>query len=69
MPRGNDFQEIVGGIFAIIVFIIIGSAIAGSLATSIDFSGIISGVFILGMVIIGLALAIKIFKIFEDMFN
>lgn len=69
MPKRNNFQEIISAIFAIIVFIMVGSALLSSSAASMDFSWVISGFFIFGTVIIGMALLIKILKILEDLLN
>lgn len=68
MGRNNDFQEIVGGIFALIVFVMIGGVMVTSLGDPIGFTGLFSLIFVLGGITIGIALIRMIIKMFEDIF-
>jgi hypothetical protein len=62
MVRRNEFTEIISSIFAIIVFVIIGSIIIGELGDPIGLSGIFSFIFVVGGIVIVIALLIKILK-------
>jgi len=66
MSRGNDFQDIVGAVFALIVFGMIGGVMVSALGDPIGFTGLFSLIFILGGVSIGVALIKMIFKLIED---
>ncbi len=65
MARGSEFQEIISGVFALIVFVMIGSTIATTLSIPFEFGGIMFLVFIVGVITIGLALLINILKLFD----
>ena len=65
MVRSNYFQEIIGAFFAIIVFIMIGSVMVTSLGDPIGLTGVFSAIFVIGGLAIGLALIIKVLKLFN----
>jgi hypothetical protein len=69
MGRESDFQEIVGAVFSLIVFMMIGVAMVGALGMSSGFGTLFSSIFGLGVVIIGTALVIQIIKAISDIFN
>jgi hypothetical protein len=68
MGRNNDFQEIIGGVFALIIFIMIGGVMVTSLGDPIGFTGLFSVIFGFGALIIGIALIRMIIKLFEGIF-
>ncbi len=68
----NELAEIVGGIFALIVFVLISGVIIGSLSqigVGLDLDRLISFVFIISTLLIILAIVtslVKLFKFFTD---
>jgi len=56
----NEFQEIVGGLFAIIIFFIIGGVIISSLGDPIGLNGLFSFIFVIGAAVIVMAIIVKI---------
>lgn len=70
MSRGNDFQEIIGAIFTIIVFIIIVGALISTLGSSMaGLAGVIIFIFFIGVLVIIIGLIISIFKMLSKLFG
>lgn len=60
MARKSDFEEIIGSIFAIVVFIMIGGTLITALGDPIGLTGLFSLIFVVGGLLIIIALIIKI---------